>query len=282
MTVAEQESSRPRALALDVDGVLRSGRRALPGAVGFLRQLEVSGMPWCVMTNCPFLDREVKAAELRSVGLPVPPSRLIGAADPLGEVLAGLQLRSATVYSQGVEPPGDYLRQFGLEVDVAAAAQELGAIILFDDDFGWTLPRIAEVYNLLRKCPELPLIVPNPDQVFPHEGELMPTSGSIARWLQGLCRLHDLHIDPIYLGKPYPPMYRRAEALLKGMDGSLKAGQIAMIGDSLFSDMAGAQRAGWLTGWMQTGMPAGKDVCAKPTRVFHHLDEVLEWVGLRA
>ena len=73
-----------------------------------------------------------------------------------------------------MEDPVPYLKELGLQVDNQAPVGKLGAVILFDDDFWWNSERIAQVFNLLLSNPKLPLIIPNPDLIFPGQVFSLP------------------------------------------------------------------------------------------------------------
>lgn len=237
---------RPQALVLDIDGVLRVGGVALPGASALLSHLEKSDFPYHIITNHPFLDLELKLCELARQGLAVKRERISGAADPMGELIQGLKLKSRRVYATCCEEAGPFFSRLGLEVDNGVPPEELGAIILLDDDHGWTMDRVAHVFNMLLRVPSLPLIVPNCDMMFPQRpGWLMLTSGAVAKWLTDLCALRGVTVSPIHLGKPFPPLFRMAERLIRTEWPEVKKEGIFMVGDSLESDIKGAIAVGW-------------------------------------
>ncbi|MBF0244922.1 MAG: HAD hydrolase-like protein, partial [Planctomycetes bacterium] len=193
-----------------------------------------------------------------------------------------LSLTSTRVYCVCVENPRPALKRMGLRMDNAARAKDLGAIILLDDDFGWNLTRVADVFNLLLDRPDLPLIVPNPDYFYPSRpGYFHPTSGTIGGILSLLLAEKGIAKEILYLGKPYAPMYRLAETFLVEELPTLKRSEIAMLGDTPATDILGANRAGWASILIRTGnlrYGEGRPGC-RPRWSFDSLDEFIESLG---
>lgn len=274
------KSGHPRAFVFDIDGVLKTTEKgALPYAQQTLDHLTREGIPFRLMTNCPFLDAREMDSKMKEWGLSVSPEILYGAAHPLKDYLEKNPLSHPKVWSIGIEDPIPYLQNLGLSVDNEASAEELGAVILFDDDYWWNTERIAAVFNLLLDNPELPVIIPNPDLIFPDQPEhFMLTSGSIGHLLSTLCSAKGRELKTIYLGKPHLPLYEMTEARLKEELPDLKPHEIVMIGDTPATDILGANRVGWQTWLVKTGgFKYGEHIPeAKPDKVFDDLLCVLE------
>ena len=114
------------------------------------------------------------------------------------------------------------------------------------------------VINFFRRHPDRPLVVPNPDTYWPnvHDGEYGIGAGGQARFLCSVLREMGVAVEPVYLGKPYPPIYRHALHTLEIRFGltELKPEEVAAVGDSLTSDIAGARRAGMRSVLVLTGI----------------------------
>ncbi len=274
---------QPKAIVLDVDGVLKRGSQVIPYAVAFIDALNRRNFPYRLMTNCPFIDRDKMTNRLLRLGLQIPLKNILGSADPLADVLQRLKLTSQQVFSIGIEDPAPHLRQFGLEANNNLPAHQLGAVILFDDDFWWTAERVATVFNLLLDNEELPLIIPNPDLIFPHDTlKFMLTSGAIGSLLKTLCEAKGRKLEPIYLGKPYLPLFTMTKNHLRMDIPELKSENIIMIGDTPATDLLGANRAGWTSWLVKTGgyRYGAEDPEAKPDKTFQDLKECLEFLAL--
>jgi HAD superfamily hydrolase (TIGR01450 family) len=270
----------PKAYVFDIDGVLKTTEKgALPHAQATLDALTEKGIPFRLMTNCPFLDPVDMDEKMKEWGLNVNPNLLYGSAHPLKEYLKRHPLRTNKVWSIGLEAPGPYLEALGLLIDNNLSGKDLGALILFDDDFWWDTEKIAVVFNLLLEDPKLPLIIPNPDLIFPDRpGHFMLTSGSIGELLKTLCEAKGRKLDPVYLGKPYLPLFRMTEEALRKEVEALRPEEIVMIGDTPATDIMGANSAGWQTWLVKTGgYRYGENFeGAKPDHVFDDLFPILQ------
>jgi len=109
------------------------------------------------------------------------------------------------------------------------------------DDFDETL---ADYEPVLTACVErrLPMVCANPDLVVVVDNKLVICAGELAR------RYEDLGGEVRYHGKPHASVYRRCFQLL----GDLAPSRILAVGDSLRTDIAGANAAG-IDGLLVTG-----------------------------
>ncbi len=92
----------------------------------------------------------------------------------------------------------------------------------------------------------LPLVCANPDRVGVAATGLIEGPGTLAAFYENLGGVVR------YVGKPHPEVYRRAAALL----GGLPMDRIIAVGDSLEHDIAGGNRAGCLTAFVEAGIHA--------------------------
>lgn len=243
-----------RAWVFDSDGVISHKGQCLPGVPELLGRLRENGVPFRVLTNSSFLDPEQKSHGYRDMGLEIPPDHILGTASVLRDYLAQNPLSSGTVWACYHAPIEDFLQTHGLTLGLDAPPEELGGVLLLDDDANWDAHRIAHLFNLLLKRPDLPVIVPNPDFLYPvGDEEFFITSGAPAFLLQTLLAQKDIHIHPVYFGKPYPFLYDRAMASLRPECPDLQPHQMAMVGDTPGIDILGANEAGWHSILVRTG-----------------------------
>jgi HAD superfamily hydrolase (TIGR01450 family) len=239
-------------LVFDSDGVLSSGGRALPYALELIQELNENHFPFYILTNNPFLDAEKKSPSYRKQGFQIAPEKIIGAAHPLKNQLENLPRKYGKLYAVGSEDPTEMLRNCGYEIDLCS--DEIDGILLLDDDLRWDADRMARLLELLMHQPQLPFIVPNPDLVYPDRpGHLYLTTGSWSRMLVMLCKEKGLNIEPIYLGKPYSPIYKSLQNILDVTYPELNKKNVLMLGDSPATDILGANRQGWLSALIETG-----------------------------
>jgi ribonucleotide monophosphatase NagD (HAD superfamily) len=99
---------------------------------------------------------------------------------------------------------------------------------------GWTERRQALLVEALRHNPR-PVLVANPDIVAPRETGFSAEPGHFAH------RLADqTGLTPRFFGKPFANIYELAFARL----GAVDRDRVLMVGDSLHTDVLGAQAAG--------------------------------------
>ena len=122
---------------------------------------------------------------------------------------------------------------------------------LFLSTSGWTDARYVCLRQALMDAPR-PVVIANADLAAPRETGFSPEPGHIGHHL-----LDDLGGDIRFFGKPFPEVYTMVEASLAG----IKRNRIAMVGDTLHTDIVGAAAQGWRTVLATNdGMFAGHDV----------------------
>jgi len=287
--------TKPRVLVFDSDGVISIRRKILPGAADFFSCLNTIRYPYFVMTNHPCLDKKKKSAFYKKLGICISPERIIGAADPLGNWLKDYPLSGKKVYAIGVENPALYLKKLGLVTANAESPEKLSAVILFDDDFHWSFQRLAEVFNILLQNPSIPVIIPNPDLLFPLRSArknnknkqeepvyFFPTSGILRPMIESLCHAKGIEPKIFFLGKPFAPVYREAQTRIQKVFGKTPPSRIAMIGDTPAIDIFGAKRMGWTTYLIKTGnylYGKGKPGC-RADKTFNGLADLARFLKL--
>ena len=116
----------------------------------------------------------------------------------------------------------------------------------------WTEARQNMLIDSLTRAPR-PVLVGNPDIVAPRESGLSLEPGWYAHDLS-----HRTNIVPEFFGKPFQNVY---EIALSRVDPSIPKHRIAMVGDTLHTDVLGGAAAGVETILItEHGLFAGKDV----------------------
>lgn len=145
----------------------------------------------------------------------------------------------------------------GVEDWPAATAVAVG------NDFDLTYGRLAAAARAAAACGVL--VTPNVDARLPIEGgDFLPGCGAIVRAVAVAAG-----VEPFVVGKPAPPLFRIALARL-----GLAAGEAAMVGDSVPSDIAGGRAAGMRTVlFAPGGVPDGAGGADAVVRSFAELAE---------
>ncbi|MDG5495969.1 TIGR01459 family HAD-type hydrolase [Niveispirillum sp. BGYR6] len=231
---------------LDLWGVIHDGVRPYPGVVHCLTELRNRGKRVCLLSNAP---RRVPAAvaKLNDMGVDVD---LYDAIFTSGEATYEALLDPPDEWHQGlgrnlfhIGPPRDNDVYETLPNRRRVHTPDQADFVLNTgiDDFDETL---ADYEPVLTACVErrLPMLCANPDLVVVVDNKLVICAGELAR------RYEDLGGEVRYHGKPHAPVYRRCFQLL----GDLSPSRILAVGDSLRTDIAGANEAG-IDGLLVTG-----------------------------
>lgn len=230
-------AERYDAFIIDLWGVMHDGLKAYPAAVEALKELRRAGKRSVILSNAP---RRAAVIARRNAELGIPedlPDHLLSSGEDAWQHLktrpdAWYQALGRRCYHLG--PERDYGMREGLDLEfvdsLADADFILNTGILHDHDQVETY-RVFLDEGLARK---LPMICANPDLIVMRGDAMEICAGALALDYEqkgGDVRWH---------GKPHPEVYRSCFALLEGIAPS----RIAAIGDSLRTDVAGAEASG--------------------------------------
>ncbi len=242
-----------RAYVLDVWGVLWDGVQAYPGAAECLRALRRRNKQILLLSNAPRRSRTV----IRNLAG-------IGISDCLfDDVLTSGDLCRAAC-ARHAERIGTAYHYLGLDKDRALleglSYREAGGIRSADFILNLGTRRLGdrtETYRseLMRaRERDLPMLCANPDRT------IVRTNGTRIDCAGALADLYaDLGGSVRSFGKPLAPTYDACFARLRGRLPDLDPGQVLAIGDSLATDVKGAQVAGFRTALVAGGIH-GRDL----------------------
>ncbi|OYQ35844.1 TIGR01459 family HAD-type hydrolase [Niveispirillum lacus] len=223
---------------LDLWGVVHDGVRPYEGVVECLSILRRLGKRVCLLSNAP---RRIAAAAAKLSGMGVGPD-LYDALYTSGEAsFEALRDRNDEWHAAlgpklfHIGPPRDNDVYDSLKNRFRVDSPEDADFVINTgiDAYEETLDDYAPI---LRRCLDrgLPMLCANPDLVVVIDQELVICAGELARHYETLGG------DVRYHGKPHAPVYRRCFELLGGIAPS----RILAVGDSLRTDVAGANAAG--------------------------------------
>jgi HAD superfamily hydrolase (TIGR01450 family) len=262
-----------RALILDADGVLVLRGAAIPGAGDALAELRRLGIPHRVVTNFSNAHRETLARRFtEGTGLPVDPGHIITAAS------------AAAAHTRARHPgrplyviaSGDALREWQgqrvLDVEAAdRAGTEVAAVVLGDAGDALTFRELDVAFRHIRAGAEFLAMHRNPWWLTRRGPTL--DSGALVDGLEFATGRR-----AVVAGKPSRVVFREALGQLRAELGmrsetsprgsgrrALARREVAMVGDDLSSDIAGAQRAGLLGILVLTGKTKPEDLLAART-----------------
>lgn len=272
-------SERPDAfdaLILDIDGVLVRGREPMPGSAALLALVRGQGVPFVLLTNDGSRSPEEKSRFLAEVGIRVDPAEIVSSSDGLVEVAQSRELSGTLFFVMG--NLGDPCYAEGAGLRATRELRELGScrgVIVGEKNYDWE-PTFNAVINCLIQHPDRLLIVANPDEFYPtHGGEIRIAAGGKARFIQRVVQSYGVSFEPIYLGKPYTPIYEHAHGVLEKTAGKrVPHARVLTLGDSLVSDVRGAHDFGYRSALVLTGVTTQEmlEACSiEPDAVFEAL-----------
>lgn len=255
-----------KAFVIDMDGVLYRGERRLPGAQAFLERLHQAGVPYVLLTNNATRTVAQYVEKLRSMGIEVPPERIMTSAVATALYLAGQAEPGTPVYMIGMEGLAEALRAQGFVL-----TDESPRYVVVGLDTEVTYRKLSTATLAIRAGAAF--IGTNPDRTIPSERGLEPGAGAILAAIKAAT-----DVSPTIVGKPQPGIF---ETALKRLNTA--PGDTAMVGDRLETDVVGGARAGLRTILVLTGATS-RDTLAqaevKPDMAFRDLEELLKsWEG---
>jgi len=228
----------PRAYLLDLDGTLYAGDRAIPGAPEALARLRNRGISYRLVTNTTSRSRAMLVQRLQDYGFQVSPEEVFTATLAGTDVVkdAGYRCVAPFVPEPALADMDD------LELCGGTSGQPPSrnpdAVLVGDLGERWTYALLQEAFDYLMSGAAL--IALSRDRYWLHDGRLALDAGPFVAGLEFAAGK-----SAVVAGKPSPAFYAAALRSL-GLD---TPSNTAMVGDDLWSDVQGAQRAG-LQGWL--------------------------------
>lgn len=224
---------RVDAVLLDLDGTLYLGDAPLPGAVAAISTLEQQRIPRRFLTNTTRLSRKALAHRLQRMGFPIEVDDLFTAS-----IAATRWLENADIQRIALYLPEPALEDFsGFEVDDRAPE----AIVIGDLGEGWTYSRLNAAFRQLLDGARLVALQKNRYWRTP-DGFALDAGPFVAALEYAVQR------EAVIIGKPSRDFFQLA---VESLGSSLE--HIAVVGDDIEADIAGAQAAGLHAALVRTG-----------------------------
>ena len=220
-------------VALDMDGTIYMGSQLFPFTKDFLKELTDNGIGYSFLTNNPTRSRVDYLKKLEKLGIEATPDQMYTTAVATIEYLKEKMPEVKRIFATGTPSMIKELEEAGYEMTAIDAA-DMPDLLLVAFDTTLTYERLCHASWLAAQG--IPYIATNPDRVCPTD---LPTvlvdCGSLCKCIEhatGRC-------PDLVIGKPNPDM-------LSGImyRYGLKAEEIAMCGDRIYTDVAMAQNAG--------------------------------------
>lgn len=246
---------------LDMDGTFYLGGKRIPGSLEFIRKVVDSGRDFLFLTNNSSHDSDFYVKKLAGMGLSVSRDKVLtsgeATADELNRLYPG---RRAFVL--GNEYLLADMARAGIPVDPHAPE-----IVVVGYDTTLDYAKLTAVCDFVRAG--LPYIATHPDFNCPTETGFAPDIGAIMAFIEASTgRRPDLIV-----GKPHAGI---VSAALRRT--GLSCGELAMVGDRLYTDIQTGINSGILSILVLSGettpdMLAASDV--RPDLVFDRLSDMI-------
>ncbi|MET0801342.1 MAG: TIGR01458 family HAD-type hydrolase [Actinomycetota bacterium] len=223
------------ALLLDIDGVLVTSWRALPGAVETIETLRRNGVPFLLITNTTTHTRASLAATLREAGFELEARDIVTAVSATAAYLnASHEGASVFVLSDG-DPRADLT---GVRlVDV----QEADVVVLGGGYDGFSYDVMNRVFRRLNDGAAF--VAMHRNLYWRTDDGLQLDGGAFVAALEAASGM-----TPVVCGKPSAAFFESALEMLH-----VAPARAVMVGDDVVNDVVGAQRAGLSGVLVRTG-----------------------------
>lgn len=260
----------PSAFLFDLDGTLYTEAGPVPGAVEVLASIRAT-TPFRCVTNTSSRSRAAILERLHGYGFD------LGADDVFTAVLAG----AGAARSQGATRLAPFvaeaalpdLHEFDLGGGTSGRAARAGPDAVLIGDLGdrWTYALMQEAFRYLMDGARL--IALSRDRYWMRRDGLALDAGAFVVGLE-----YATGVTATIAGKPSPDFFHGAVGSL-GLRPDTSADDVAMIGDDIWTDIQGAQRAGY-QGWLvQTGKYRADKVAESGVVPERTLTSVAELLG---
>jgi NagD protein len=243
---------------IDMDGVLVSGSRIIPGADAFVRRLHERNLKFLVLTNNPLYTPRDLAHRLSITGLDIPADRIFTSAMATARFLQAQKDRG-TAFVIG-------------ESGLTTAIHDAGFVIT-DHDPDYVVLGETHTYNLELVTKAIRLvaagahfIATNPDPSGPSESGVVPACGAMAALIEAASGM-----SPFFVGKPNPLMMRTALNYL-----GVHSEHTVMVGDRMDTDIIAGVQSGMDTILVLSGVTTRQDVLRFPYQPTTIVDSVAD------
>lgn len=220
----------PKAMLLDLSGVLYQGQHALPGAQSALDRLRRAGWPLRFVTNTSRRSQSQLLDDLTRRGFDIQPDQLFTAP----------RAAHAWLREQGLRPW--CLIHPDLEDDFSdLTGEHPDAVLIGDAEHGFTYRNLDRAFRLL--CEGAPLVAMGDNRHFQLDDGLHLDAGPFVKALE-----YAAGCQAVITGKPSFAFFAQAVASL-----GLPAQDVMMVGDDVASDVQGALDAGLQACLVRTG-----------------------------
>ena len=221
---------------LDMDGTFYLGNNIIEGSLDFIEKVRSTGRDFLFLTNNSSHNAEFYVKRLHNMGLDVPKSKILTSGEATTEIYKELH-PGKRAFILGNEFLIAEFEEAGITVD-----QSDPEVVVVGYDTTLDYAKMTKVCDFIRAG--LPYIATHPDFNCPTETGFAPDIGAIMAFIEASTgRKADLVV-----GKPNTGI---VQAALRRT--GLTTGELAMVGDRLYTDIETGLRSGMLSILVMSG-----------------------------
>ena len=243
---------------IDMDGVLVSGKRLIPGADEFIKRLNESNTKYLVLTNNSIYAPIDLAHRLQVAGLDIHESKIFTSA----------MATAAFMHSQKPNGSAFVIGEAGLTLAIHSIGYiqtgENPDYVVLGETFDYNFHQITKAVRLIMAGASFLATSPAPTD--PTEDGIVPACGAMAGLIEKASGR-----APFFCGKPNPFMMRSALKYL-----GVHSEDTIMVGDRMDTDVISGIQSGMQTILVLSGVTSDKQVKEYPYRPHHVLKSVAE------
>lgn len=243
---------------IDMDGVLVSGKRMIPGADAFIQRLKDKNSKFLVLTNNSIYSPIDLAHRLQVAGLDIQDNHIFTSA----------MATAAFMKSQKENGSAFVIGEAGLTLAVHNAGYiqtgENPDYVVLGETFDYNFHQVTKAVRLIMAGASF--IATNPDPTGPTEDGIVPACGAMAGLIEKASGR-----SPFFCGKPNPFMIRSALKYL-----GVHSEDSIVVGDRMDTDIVSGIQSGMETILVLSGVTSEKQIKEYPFRPHHVLKSVAE------
>ena len=260
-----------RHVALDMDGTIYMGSTLFPFTIPFLERLKQMGITYSFLTNNPSRSIDAYLQKLEHMGIHATEKEIYNTTIATIDYIRSHYPEARKLFLLGTPSMAEQFLKAGF-ISTADDPDDVPDIVVAAFDMTLTYSRACRAAWWIKQG--LPYIATNPDFVCPtNERTILVDCGSICRMLETAGgRKPD-----ITLGKPDPNMLLGIQQQM-----GLRAEEICMVGDRIYTDIAMAHNAGTvgclvLSG--ETTMEVAREAPRQPDLIARDIQQLGEWLA---
>ena len=229
-----QACAKIKHVALDMDGTIYLGSTLFPYTQAFLQTLRDNGISYSFLTNNPTKSSNDYLLKLQKLGIDATEEQMYTSSIATIDYIHMQYPEAKRIFTLGTPSMQAEFKKAGFEI-TSDSANDVPDILVVAFDTTLEYSRLCRAAWWASKT-DIPYIATNPDWVCPtDQPTILVDCGSLCKAIEGATKRQ----PDIVIGKPNPNMLYCIRDKY-----NLKDGEIAMVGDRIYTDVATAQNAG--------------------------------------